>query len=157
MLSMMLPTGLDDVVEVLMSEHYACSVEHVENDGPPGPHETYVLRDMEGFLLRKFGTHRPSALMFWVTPGVDSTCTLPQEPLVGVRLYVPRLHLKLPLLPDLGFDDLREIDLPQPILRLEYLHAETHPDWLATKPNGFAGWSGHGPVPASLRDRFPDL
>jgi hypothetical protein len=52
---------------------------------------------------------------------------------------------------------LREIDLPQPVLRLDYVHAGTHPVWLAARSNGFGGWSGYGPVPAVLRERFPDF
>lgn len=154
MLSMMLPTGLDDMVEVLMSQHYACRVERVAHPEPPA-FEAYVLDEMEGFLLRKMGVHRPRALLFWQSQGVENGM-LPETPVVGVRIYVPQLHLKLPFLPDLGFEDLREIDLPQPILRLDFMHAAHHPEWLGVEPGGFPGWSGHGPVPDPVRERFPD-
>jgi hypothetical protein len=157
MLSMMLPTGLDDLVEVLVAEHYACAVEHLVDAEAPAPCETYLLHEMRGLWLRKWGTHRPRALMFWVTPPDAAPAMLPESPLVGVRLYVPRLVLRLPFLPDVGFDDLREIDLPQPILRLAYLRRGNHPEWLEPGHGaGFEGWSGHGPVPARLRERFPD-
>jgi hypothetical protein len=158
MLSMMLPTGLDDVVEVLMSEHYHCRIEHVDEHADSGPFELYLLHDMEGFLLRKWGTHRPRALMFWTIPDAAARTALPSDPQVGVRLYVPHLTLKLRLLPDVGFDDLRAIDLPQPILRLDYVHGEAHPEWLrSVKTGGFDGWAGYGSVPHPLRQRFPDL
>jgi hypothetical protein len=157
-LSMNLPTGLDDVVEVLMTGHYTCAVEHVRRDGPPAPYELYLIRGIEGGWLRKWGTHRPEALMFWVTPCRPEPDAWDVEPLAGVRLYVPRLHLQLPLLPDLDFDDLREVDLPQPILDLDYLRRRRHPAWLHTQSSlGFDGWCGIGPTPDDLRRRFPDL
>lgn len=157
-LAMNLPTGLDEMVEVLMTEHYSCAVEHVQRDGPPGPYELYLVRDVRGGWLRKWGTHQPQALMFWVTPRGRVASVLPAEPLVGVRIYVPHLILKLRLLPDIGFDDLREVDLPQPILSLDWLRARRYPEWLESgKELGFEGWKGCGPVPPELRLRFPDL
>jgi hypothetical protein len=156
MLSMMLSTGLEDVVEVLLPAHYACRVEHARVPGPPAPYELFVLHDLRGLLLRKWGTHAPQAIMFWTTPRERALDVTPDEALLGVRIYVPELHLRLPLLPDLGFDDLREIDLPQPIVRLSYLRAVGHPDWLEGRSAGFGGWSGFGPVPAVVRERFPD-
>jgi hypothetical protein len=156
MLSMMLPTGLDDVVEVLMDEHYTCRVDHERHAESTGALELFLLHDMDGFLLRKWGTHKPTALMFWTMPDLAVRGAIPDPASVGVRIYVPELTLKLPLLPDVGFDDLREIDLPQPILRLEYLHGEHHPEWLQSNPGGFAGWTGNGPIPDEIRSRFPD-
>ena len=81
---------------------------------------------------------------------------VPENALIGVRIYVPDLHLRVPFLPDLGFDDLREIDLPQPIVRLSYVRDAIHPEWLEGRSTGFEGWSGHGPVPDMVRERFPD-
>ena len=155
-LSMMLPTGLDDVVEVLVADHYTARVLHRESEGPPGPYELFLVQDMDGFWLRKWGTHRPRALVFWVTPRVAGTCSPPQVPLVGMRVYVPRLKLRLPFLPDVAFDDLREMDLPQPLLRLEYVRGAPHPEWLQARALGLDGWHGYGPLPDGLRERFPD-
>jgi hypothetical protein len=156
MLSMMLPTGLDDMVEVMVPEHYVCRVEHARIEGPPAPYELFLLHDIRGLLLRKWGTHSPRAIMFWTTPRDRALDASAADALVGVRIYVPELHLRVPFLPDLGFDDLREIDLPQPIVRLDYVRAATHPDWLDGRATGFDGWSGHGPVPPVVRERFPD-
>jgi hypothetical protein len=154
-LSMMLPTGLDDEVEVLLSDHYTASVSHWRSPGPPAPYELFLIEDIDGFWLRKWGTHRPRALAFWVSPNPTARCALPETPLVGVRVYVPSLKLRLPLLPDVAFDDLREMDLPQPILRLEYLRG-SHPSWLQARVDGLGGWRGYGDLPEELRRRFPD-
>jgi hypothetical protein len=155
-LSMMLPTGLDDVVEVMVPKHYVCRVEHRRIEGPPAPYELFLLHDIRGLLLRKWGTHAPRAIMFWTTPRDRALDASEADALVGVRIYVPALHLRVPLLPDVGFDDLREIDLPQPIVRLDYVRAAAHPEWLDGRAAGFDGWSGHGPVPPIVRERFPD-
>jgi hypothetical protein len=154
-LSMMLPTGLDDEVEVLLAEHYTASVSHWRSPGPPAPYELFLIEDIDGFWLRKWGTHRPRALAFWVSPRLAARCALPATPLVGLRVYVPQLKLRLPLLPDVAFDDLREMDLPQPILRLEYLRG-AHPGWMQARSNGLDGWRGYGGLPEELRRRFPD-
>ena len=48
--------------------------------------------------------------MFWTTPLESLTTALPETPLIGVRIYIPNLKLKLPfILPDIDFDDLREV------------------------------------------------
>jgi hypothetical protein len=155
---MQLPIGTDQMVEVLVASHFTCTVQRLQTDGPPAPAVLELLDDMQGFWVRKWGIHRPQALVFWVTPRADSLTALPAVPLVGVRLYVPNLVLSLPFLPDVGFDDLRELDLPQPILALEALRGGQHPAWLhAAAPMGFEGWTCHGPVPAAVRGRFPDL
>ena len=158
MLSMTLPTGLDQLVEVLMPAHYMCRVERLASEGSEGsegPWEAIILEDIQGMYLRKWGTHGPRAVMFWTTPDAAHLDALPAEPRLGVRIYVPDLRLDVPFLPDVGFDDLREIDLPQPLMRLGSLGMPP-PEWLAIRPNGFDGWTGFGPVPAALRERFPD-
>lgn len=155
MLSMMLPTGLDDLVEVLMPAHYTCRVVRMGSHGPEGAWEAVVLDEIRGLYLRKWGTHGPRAVMFWTTPEAAHLDSLPSEPRLGVRMYVPELRLDLPFLPDVGFDDLREIDLPQPLMRLGGTPLPAL-DWLAVRRSGFEGWTGFGPVPADLRARFPD-
>ncbi len=156
-LCMQLPTGLDDMVDVLLAPHFGCAVQRIATEGPPAPAQIDLMDDMDGFWVRKWGIHRPQALVFWVTPGADTVTVLPTVPLVGVRLYVPNLVLSLPFLPDVGFEDLRELDLPQPILDLDSIRRGSHPEWLRAHSDiGFEGWSCHGPVPAAVRQRFPD-
>lgn len=153
------PTGTDDVVKVLLAPHHSFSVQYQRVEGPPAPYEWFLIHDIEGAWLRKWGTHRPTAYMFWVsavasTP--ESPATLPSDPLVGVRVYIPHLRLRMPLLPDVGFDDLREIELPMPILAMSYLESGDKPAWLGPRRASFRDWEGVGPVPDAIRRRFPD-
>jgi hypothetical protein len=154
-----LPTSLDDVVEIWITEHVSMDVERVRADGPPAPYEAYVIDHIRGLWVHKAGVHRPEAFVFWVTPRDPHRKTLPETPLVGARIYVPHLRLHLPfILPDIGFEDLRTVDLPQPILEVSYLRGGRYPEWLqAARLRGFKDWEGVGPLPPALRQRFPDL
>src|SRR5262245_14447345 len=80
MLSMMLPSGLDSNVEVLMPEHYFCRLDRLKEPGPPGPYEAVLLDDIHGLVLRKWGLHEPRAIMFWTTPRAAALDSLPAEP-----------------------------------------------------------------------------
>jgi hypothetical protein len=158
-LSLKLPTGTDDVVDVLLAHHYSCAIEHSFLAGPPAPYELFLVYDIQGGWLRKWGTHRPTAFMFWVSPENPYRLALPQEPLVGVRIYIPHLRFRLPsILPDINLDDLREVELPQPIVPISYLIEKRFPQaWLVSDDGyGFEHWVGHGDVPPAMRERFPD-
>jgi hypothetical protein len=158
-LIMDLPTSLNDVVEVWMTEHVSMDVSHVVSPGPPAPYEAFIVDKMRGLWVHKAGMHRPEAFVFWVTPRDPRRTSIPAMPLVGARIYVPQLELRLPsILPDISFEDLREVDLPQPILALAYLRAGKAPAWLhPAHLRGFDGWEGVGPLPDAIRQRFPDL
>lgn len=158
-LIMDLPTGLFDVVEVWIAPHVSIDVELVRSAGPPSPYDLYVLEHVRGLWVHKWGVHRPEALVFWTTPRDPNRTAVPEEPLVGARIYVPHLKLRLPsILPDIGFEDLREVDLPQPILELAYLREQRYPDWLRpARMRGFRDWTGVGPLMPDLRQRFPNL
>jgi hypothetical protein len=157
-LSLDLPTGAEKMVEVLLAEHYSCIADHTVGDDQSTPYETYIVHDIQGGWLRKGGTHRPTAFMFWVGSQTPERCELPQNPLLGVRIYVPRLRIKLPfILPDINLDDLREVELPQAMLEMSYLQGRSYPAWLETDSEfGFTEWKGYGEVPAAIRERFPD-
>ena len=178
LLSLDLPTATDDVVEVLLAPHYTFRVEYEHIEGPPA-YDFYLVHDIQGGWLRRSGTHRPSAFMYWVTPlapiaaemartasvagGTNGKHTvpavdLPETPLVGVRIYIPGLRLRLPaFLPDINFDDLREIEPPMPILEMEYLKKRNQPAWLGSSDHlGFKDWKGYGSLPPAIRSRFPD-
>ncbi len=180
LLSLDLPTGTDDTVEVLLARHHSFTVEYVRVEGPPAPYELFLVDHIQGGWLQRWGTHHPQAYMFWVSaltppPHRDSAAAtilpahttslpappvveLPETPLVGVRIYIPGLRLRMPFLPDVNFDDLREIELPLPILSMEYLQRKQQPSWLGSGDNsGLKDWRGHGPVPPAVRERFPDF
>ncbi len=158
-LIMDLPTSLHDVVEVWLTEHVSMDVSHPFSDGPPAPYESYIIGNMQGLFVHKGGIHRPDAFVFWVTPRATLGPMLPQLPLVGARIYVPHLRFRLPsIIPDFTFEDLREVDLPQPVLSLDYLKENRYPGWLEPAyMRGFKGWEGAGPLPPGLRKQFPDL
>jgi hypothetical protein len=158
-LIMDLPTSLHDAVEVYITGRVCMDVQRQCADGPPAPYEAYVIDHMRGLWVHKAGVHRPEAFVFWVTPRDVRRRAPPDSPLVGARIYVPELRLRLPfILPDIGFEDLREVDLPQPILEVDYLRQGRYPSWLeAAVPRGFKDWEGVGPLPPALRQRFPDL
>jgi hypothetical protein len=180
-LDLIFPTGADDEVEIYLAAHHTFRVEYKMFAGPPAPYEWFLVRDIEGAWLRKWGTHRPTAYMFWVSashatppapttgmnylassgqelPSSEPSLDLPSTPLVGLRIYIPGLKLKLPLLPDVNVDDLREVELPMPILDLEYIRQNQQPSWLDVNANlGFTNWEQYGALPPEIRREFPDL
>jgi hypothetical protein len=176
-LDLEIPTAQNDEVEIYLASHHTCSVEYRRSDGPPAPFEWFQVRDIEGAWVRKWGTHRPTAYMFWVSEfpplpnegerymvaSADSrrsaaaNMEVPSTPFVGLRIYFPDLKLELPLLPDINVDDLRELELPMPILDLEFLRRNGQPSWLEVNANlGFKNWEQYGPIPPEIRKRFPD-
>ncbi len=173
------PTGQDGEVEFLFSSHHTMAISHERISGP-SPYDWFLVHDIEGAWIRKWGTHRPTAYMLWkATPsvtgalpahsdsapialaaflpsGADSPSP-PAMPLLGVRLYVPDLKLRLPMLPDVHLDDLREAYIIMPILDLDYLRRGDYPSWLELDRNlGFVDWKGCGPIPPEIRRRFPN-
>lgn len=158
MLIMELPTILFSVVEVLLDSHFTCKAEFVRSNGPPAPYDLYVFHSMTGMYVRKWGTHTPRAMMYWSTPRDLQRIRLPRMPLVGSCVYVPSVQLVLPaFLPNIGFEDLRAVDLPQPIMALADLEAGRYPSWLRRgRPRGFKDWETYGPIPPDLQLRFPD-
>jgi hypothetical protein len=98
-------------------------------------------------------------MMFWSTPRSIQRQQLPRLPLVGSAIYVPNVHLELfSILPDVDFNDLRLLDLPQPILKRSYVLSKEYPDWMKRgEPRGFKDWDSVGPIPPDLQIRFPDL
>ena len=157
MLSMTLPSTLFESVEVLFGEHFSCRVDMVASSGPPAPHRLFVMEDLQGILVRKWGTHTPKAFVFWQSTA-DARLTLPSTPLVGNSIYVPGIQLEMPAkLPNIGLENLRAIDLPQPIVAKEYARGGGAPAWLPRHAErGFKNWKAHGPVPPDVRLRFPE-
>jgi hypothetical protein len=153
------PTILFSTVDVILGAHFTCKAELLHSPGPPAPYDLYLFEDVDGMYFRKWGTHKPTALGFWVTPRDVNRTRLPRTPLVGSLVYLPGVKFELPsFLPDLGFDDLRLVDVPQPILGLAYIKDRKYPSWMErAEPRGFKDWDSYGPIPPDLRLRFPDL
>jgi len=153
------PTILFSTVDVVLTDHFTCKAEWSRSSGPPAPYDLYLFHSVEGMYFRKWGMHQPKAISFWSTPRDVTRLSLPRTPLVGSAVYVPHVRFELPsVLPDVGFEDLRLVDVPQPILSLRYLEARRYPDWMRrAQPRGFKDWESFGPIPPDLRLRFPDL
>ncbi len=119
--------------------------------------ELTTVTDLEGMFARRAGTHRLSALVFWrsVTTGERD----PTRPRAGACAYFPRISLGLPFfLPDLGLDDLREFDLPNPVVSMEWVRAHPSKPWMTVSSDAFfIPWEAIGPRPVEVDRRFPDL
>jgi hypothetical protein len=158
-LIMKYPTLIFGDIQIVVDEHFTCKAELRHGSGPPAPYDVYMLYDMQGVEVRKWGVHKPGAMLFWSTPRDMQRSQLPPIPLVGSAVYVPHVVLELPsILPDMKFEDLRLIDLPQPIFKRSYVANKEYPSWLErAEPRGFKGWDSYGPIPPDLQLRFPDL
>ncbi|MBZ0266611.1 hypothetical protein K8I85_00510, partial [bacterium] len=120
-----------------------------------------TMENVEGQFVRKWGLHRPTAVVLWKSRPEDLVAPPRDARRLGSAVYFPALELKLPwFLPDFGFGDLRRFDFPQPLLTLEDVLAirDADLDWLRVKDNlrFAADWEGEGDVPEFVEERFPD-
>ena len=117
------------------------------------------IYDLEGMYVRKFGVHRMGAMVFWRSHVEGSRD--PGRPRLGASAYFPHIHLNLPaFLPSIGLADLRDFDVPQPVLTMSWFvqQAKEQADWITAYPDGMVGpWDPVGPRPRVLDQRFPDL
>jgi len=119
-----------------------------------------TLSEIQGMYVRKFGFHLLSGLVYWRSHVNGSQD--PPRLRVGARAYFPHIHLNMPFfLPDLGLSDLREFDVPQPILPIDWFrqHEQEAFDWVQVFADNaiLVPFDEVGPVPAVVLDRFPDL
>ncbi len=119
--------------------------------------ELITVTDIEGMYARRAGTHRAAALIHWrsVTAGDRA----PARPRAGACGYFPRICIRLPFfLPDLGLDDLREFDLPNPVISMDWARTHRSTPWVSVSPDAFfRPWEAIGPRPLEVDRRFPDL
>jgi hypothetical protein len=158
-LSLIHPSGSVSHFEALIAEHYCFRISRTLSSGPPAPYQLYAAHEVEGGWVRRWGLHRPAAFIFWASPAASDP---PQAPvasaLAGVRVYIPGLRLDLPVLPSIGLNDLRTLELPRPLLRVDYVRSGRCPRWLVERGEELqmADWQGLGPTPPRVRERFPD-
>jgi hypothetical protein len=115
-----------------------------------------TVSDIEGLHARKAGTHQLSAVIVWRSRVQGDRD--PARPRIGACAYFPRIRIKLSLLPDLGLDDLRDFDVPQPIVATEWARKTLQRDWIRVKQDAILSpWEAVGPRPAVIAERFPDL
>ena len=119
-----------------------------------------TMEDLHGQYVRKWGFHKPAALVLWKSAS-DSLAPPPEQGrFVGSAIYFPHLKLSLPwFIPDLGFEDLRRFDFPEPLLTLDAANSMRSRDleWLEIGSNyRFADWNCEGDIPQFVSERFPD-
>ena len=119
--------------------------------------ELITVTEIEGMYARRAGTHRASALVFWRSATVGERD--PARPRVGVCAYFPRISIRLPFfLPDLGLNDLRDFDLPNPVISVDWARIHPSTPWVSVSPDAvFHPWESIGPRPEEVERRFPDL
>jgi hypothetical protein len=142
----------------LFSERYKGRVRQlvVEDDGQPL--KLTVLEDIEGFYVKKWGTHKCAGIVLWRSllpegerPS-ETTC-------IGGAAYFPGLQLHLPgPIPDVDLDDLRAFPGFQPVIAADRCGRAEFPAWLNVSADGtFQSWNNEGEIPRVVRDWFPDL
>ncbi len=157
-LSLEIPTTSVGRAEALFSDHYRFRVALSHSEGPPMPYDLYLVHDLEGGWLRRWGIHRPTAFAFWVSSADSMRADPIREPLVGICVYIPGLRLELPsLLPDINLDDIRTLELPMPLLPVTQLRGGQLPGWMPVGAHlDFSDWNGVGGVPPGVRQLLPD-
>ncbi|HEX9189928.1 MAG TPA: lysylphosphatidylglycerol synthase transmembrane domain-containing protein [Vicinamibacteria bacterium] len=145
-------------VEALVGEHYAFRLERTQVTDEAGRRcELFLALELSGGWVRRFGVHRPAAFAFWATRPASGAPEVPPAPQVGSAIYLPGLRLRLPIVPDIDFDDVRVLALPMPFLDAEDLRRGDLPSWLPAHGDlGLDGWTSLGPVPSALRRYFPN-
>jgi hypothetical protein len=143
-------------VEILFADRYGFRLQRRELSDEQGPYDLFLALDVFGAWVHHFGIHRPAAFAFWAAHPARGTRDV-SDLRVGSALYIPHLRLRLPLLPDIGLNDLRVLDPPVPLLPVEDLVRGALPEWLPTDGVDLADWTRVGHPPAAVRDLFPDL
>jgi hypothetical protein len=118
-----------------------------------------TVYDIRGMYANKAGVHRLSALITWLSPVTGDHIV--EQPRLGACAYFPQLKVKLPwLLPDIGFQDHRELAFPFPLMPDTWFsHPEVYfPPWFPANTSGeMLDWGGIGPRPGIIDTLFPDL
>ncbi len=118
-----------------------------------------TISDLDGMYVRKFGLHKLGALIAWRSH-VEGDRD-PEHPRIGSCAYFPHIKLVLPgFLPSISLDNLRDFDVPQPVLPVEWFQQQGKQDWDWIKvdvPDGlFVSWKAWGKRPGVVEERFPN-
>ncbi|HET9888081.1 MAG TPA: hypothetical protein VFR10_11255 [bacterium] len=147
-----------DRVHVVYEGHSRGDIKVVETEANGLPMRVTLMEKITGNYVRKWGFHKIDSVGLWKTivPGIEPA---PDGALCGSAIYFPKLQLEMPLLPDVGFDDLRKYDYAEPFFTVDAVKAlqAKNLDWLRIKKNlRFRNWEGEGDIPKFLRERYPD-
>jgi hypothetical protein len=149
-----------DRVHVVYEKHSCGAVRTFEERADGQAVRIVTMEEIEGQYVRKWGFHRPQAVVLWRSVPEALEPPPAERRYLGSAIYFPHLSLELPwFLPDLGFEDLRRFDYPEPLLRRQAFEElrDASLEWLEIKDEQrFASWTGEGDVPAFVSARFPD-
>jgi hypothetical protein len=156
-LSVQFSSELHKSIELLFLSEVCGQVRHETIVDRGDTLDLTTVTEISGMYARRGGAHRLGALIYWrsVTAGDRD----PARPRAGAYAYFPHISLSLPLfLPDIGLDDLREFDLPNPVVSMDWVRAHPVKPWVRVSPDAFfIPWKAMGPVPDEVERRFPDL
>jgi hypothetical protein len=148
-----------DRVHVVYERHSKGEIKTLEAEAGGHPLHVFVMENITGNYVRKWGFHKIDSVAMWktVVPGIEPAPV--NGAYLGAAIYFPKLQLEMPLLPDVGFDDLRKYDYAEPFLTLaaaQDIQAKNL-EWLRIKKNlRFRNWEGDGGLPEFLKQRYPD-
>lgn len=150
-----------DRVHVVYERYTSGFIRTFEAEMRGHPVRVFTMEGLEGQYIRKFGFHEPEAVVLWKSPpGGELDPPGTDARFLGAAVYIPHLKLKLPwFLPDIGFNDLKKFEFPEPVLTMDATRMlqERDLDWLHIRKNlRLADWEGDGAVPAFVEERFPD-
>ena len=150
----------NDRVHVVYRRFSCGEVRAYDTDEGGVPVRVVALEDLNGQFVRKYGFHRPAAMVLWKTRTEGIAAPPEGARYLGTAVYFPGLKLQLPwFLPDLGFDDLRRFDFPEPILTMDAVRdlRDRNLDWIRVRDDlRFGDWEGQGSVPDFVSTHFPD-
>ena len=154
-------TFSNDRVHVVYEAMSCGRMEALETEMDGWPVRVVTMEGLEGQYVRKFGFHKPEAVVLWKSASGGGLDPPPAEHrYLGSAIWFPHLKLELPwFLPSIGFHDLRKFDFPEPVLTTVAMESvrERDLEWLDLKKDQrFADWEGDGEVPQFVSERFPD-
>jgi hypothetical protein len=154
-------TFSNDRVHVVYEAVSCGTMQSFETEMDGWPVRVVTMEALEGQYVRKFGFHKPEAVVLWKSASGGALDPPPADRrYLGSAIWFPRLKLELPLfLPSIGFHDLRKFDFPEPVLTTEATDGIRALElaWLDLKNDQrFADWEGDGQVPGFVSARFPD-
>jgi len=148
-----------DRVHVVYERHSQGEIKTIDAEAGGHPLHVFVMEKITGNYVRKWGFHKIDSVAMWktVVPGIEPAPA--NGAYLGAAIYFPKLQLEMPLLPDVGFEDLRKYDYAEPFLTLQAAKAiqAKNLEWLRIKKNlRFRNWEGDGGIPEVLEKRYPD-
>ncbi len=155
--SLEMETSEDGKAHYLFCDRYAGRMRQtlIEEDGESL--KVIVLEDLEGFYVRKWGTHKCTGIVLWRSV-VAADGRPPEDARIGGAAYFPGLKLNLPgPIPDVHLNDLRAFPGFQPLIAADIYAQAEFPEWLSVDEQGiFSEWNSEGEMPQFVRDWFPD-